>query len=63
MPRFSATAATRIVCSSGRVRYRGHLVYVGQGFSGYRIGLCPIDDNYVQIQFYELDLGLFSLVA
>lgn len=62
IPRYPAMATTRVV-SSGRVRYRGHCVYVGYGFSGYQVGIYPIDDTSVQIQFYELDLGLFPLAA
>lgn len=62
-PCYPAHATVRTVCSSGRIRYRGRLVRVGQGFSGYAVGVVPIDDTAIRIQFYELDLGLFPLAA
>lgn len=56
-------AIVRVVNSSGRIRYRGHLVRVGTGLRGYEVGVLEIDDTAVRIQFYELDLGLFTLAA
>ena len=52
------------VASSGRVRYRGHLLKIGQGYRGYEIGIEDgVDTSTVRVQFYELDLGIFPLAG
>lgn len=60
-PRYAPPLAARIVASSGRIRFRGHFVRVGSGFRGYQVGVEPIGESAVRIQFYELDLGRFQL--
>jgi len=61
-PKYPATLCTRKVTESGRVRYRGKLLRIGQGFRGYSIGIEAQDDPaFVRVQFFELDLGLFQL--
>lgn len=60
--RYPTTMCTRKVTESGRVRYRGKLLRIGQGFRGYEIGMESLDDpTIVRVQFYELDLGVFQL--
>lgn len=59
--RYPVHYCVRTVASTGRVRYRGQLVRVGQGFRGYKVGLVPDGETCVRIKFYELDLGTFNL--
>lgn len=61
-PHYGNQMCTRKVASSGRVRYRGQMLRIGQGFRGYEVGIEQgVDPNTVRVQFYELDLGSFPL--
>jgi len=59
---YPATMCTRKVTDSGRVRYRGQMLRIGQGYRGYEIGIESLTDpKVVRVHFYELDLGEFIL--
>ncbi|MFY0533360.1 integrase core domain-containing protein [Nannocystis pusilla] len=47
-PCYPAHATVRTACSSGRIRYRGRLVRVGQGFSGYVEGVATHDPRVLR---------------
>jgi hypothetical protein len=52
----------RKVTSTGRTRYRGKQILVGQGFRGYEVGIEQCEDpKLVRVHFHELDLGTFTL--
>ena len=62
LPSYPSHLVVRTVSTSGRCRYRGNLVRIGQGFRGYDVGIELVDQATIRVQFYELDLGTFPLL-
>jgi putative transposase len=61
LPAYAPVMATRRINSCGRLRYRSHLVRVGEGLAGYQVAIEDISDVVVKVHFYEMDLGEFRL--
>ena len=62
-PSYPVHMMTRRIHSSGRFRYRNHLVRVGTGLSGHEIGIEAVSEVAIKIHFYDMDLGEFRLRA